>query len=242
MNLEMKCALITGGSRGIGAELVRAFAREGYNVAFTYNRSENEASLLSRQTGALAIRADSAVEQDVIHAVRETLDKLGKIDCLINNAGISSFSLFTELTLDEWNRNLAVNLTGAFLYSKEVLPGMISRKQGRIINVSSVWGLVGSSCEVHYSTAKAGLIGMTKALAKEVGPSGITVNAIAPGVIDTEMNRRLSADDLLALEFETPLSRIGNPSEVAEAALFLASDGASFITGDVLNVSGGFVV
>jgi len=238
----MKCALITGGSRGIGAELVRAFAREGYNVAFTYNRSENEASLLSRQTGALAIRADSAVEQDVIHAVRETLDKLGKIDCLINNAGISSFSLFTELTLDEWNRNLAVNLTGAFLYSKEVLPGMISRKQGRIINVSSVWGLVGSSCEVHYSTAKAGLIGMTKALAKEVGPSGITVNAIAPGVIDTEMNRRLSADDLLALEFETPLSRIGNPSEVAEAALFLASDGASFITGDVLNVSGGFVV
>ena len=238
----MKCALITGGSRGIGAELVRAFAREGYNVAFTYNRSENEASVLSRQTGALAIRADSAVEQDVIHAVRETLDKLGKIDCLINNAGISSFSLFTELTLDEWNRNLAVNLTGAFLYSKEVLPGMISRKQGRIINVSSVWGLVGSSCEVHYSTAKAGLIGMTKALAKEVGPSGITVNAIAPGVIDTEMNRRLSADDLLALEFETPLSRIGNPSEVAEAALFLASDGASFITGDVLNVSGGFVV
>ena len=238
----MKCVLITGGSRGIGAELVRAFSREGYKVAFTYNSSKEAADLLSRETKALAICADSTKEADVICAVRKVENEFGRIDCLVNNAGISSFSLFTDLTLDEWNRFLAVNLTGAFLYSREVLKGMISKKQGRIINVSSVWGLIGSSCEVHYSATKAGLIGMTKALAKEVGPSGITVNAVAPGVIDTEMNRALSEDDIRELRDETPLSRIGNVAEVADAVLFLASDKASFITGEVLNISGGFVV
>ena len=137
---------------------------------------------------------------------------------------------------------IATNLTGAFLYSKAVIPGMVSRKYGRIINITSMWGLVGSSCEVHYSTVKSGLIGMTKSLAKELGPSGITVNAIAPGVIRTDMNRVLSEEDISALCDETPLMRIGEPSEVAEAALFLAGDGASFITGDVLNVSGGYVI
>lgn len=238
----MKRALITGGSRGIGAELVRAFTREDYSVAFTYNRSKEEALSLARETGALAIYADSACEGDVIRAAAEADSAFGGIDVLVNNAGISSFSLFTDLTLEEWNRFLAVNLTGAFLYSRQLLRGMIARKQGRIINVSSVWGLVGSSCEVHYSTAKAGLIGMTKALAKEVGPSNITVNAIAPGVIDTAMNASLTRDDVRELEYETPLFRIGKPSEVADAALFLASEKAAFITGAVLNVSGGFVI
>lgn len=238
----MKTVLITGGSRGIGRAMVELFSSNGYSVAFTYKNSENEAKSLAEHTGAIAIHADSASERDVMRAVKEAEDKLGGIGCLINNAGVSSFSLFTDLTLDDWNNHLAVNLTGAFLYSKAVIPGMVSRKSGRIINVTSMWGITGSSCEVHYSTAKAGLIGMTKALAKELGPSGITVNAIAPGLIETDMNKCLSVDDIKAIEEETPLMRIGAPSEVASAALFLAGDGASFITGEVMNVSGGYLI
>ena len=238
----MKTVLITGGSRGIGRAMVELFSKTGYNVAFTYNKSENEAQLLSEATGAIAIKADSSSEADVVSAVKEVEAKLGHINCLINNAGISSFSLFTDLTLDEWNRFISVNLTGAFLYSKAVVPSMVSRKQGRIINITSMWGIVGSSCEVHYSTAKAGLIGMTKALAKELGPSGITVNAIAPGLIETDMNSGLSDEDKAAICEETPLMKIGKPMDVAEAALFLAGDGADFITGEILNLSGGFIM
>lgn len=238
----MKTVLISGGSRGIGREIVRLFSKNGYNVAFTYKKSRDEAEALSRETGALAIMADSASESDVIGAVDKTLSEFGRIDCLINNAATSSFSLFTDITLDDWNEMLAVNLTGAFLYSKRAIPDMIKRKSGRIINITSMWGLVGSSCEVHYSAAKAGLIGMTKALAKELGPSGITVNAIAPGVIDTDMNAMLGADEREALINDTPLMRIGSVTDVAEAALFLAGDGASFITGEVLNISGGYVI
>lgn len=238
----MKTVLITGGSRGIGRAMVELFSKNGYKVAFTYKNSENEAKSLAELTGALAICADSAIEADVLKAVDTARDRLGRIDCLINNAGISSFSLFTDITLDEWNRHLAVNLTGAFLYSKAVIPGMVSRKQGRIINITSMWGVVGSSCEVHYSTAKAGLIGMTKALAKELGPSGITVNAIAPGLIDTDMNRGLSDADISAVAEETPLMRIGYAEEVARAALFLAGEGAGFITGEIMNVSGGYIM
>lgn len=238
----MKTVLITGGSRGIGRAMVELFAERGYSVAFTYKSSEEQAKSLAEATGAICIKADSAVESQVVHAVAEAEKKLGTIDCLINNAGISSFSLFTDLSLKDWNECLAVNLTGAFLYSKAVIPSMVSKKQGRIINITSMWGLVGSSCEVHYSTAKAALIGMTKALAKELGPSGITVNAIAPGVIETEMNRSLSEDDKAALCDETPLMRMGKPMEVAEAALFLAGDSASFITGEIMNISGGFIM
>lgn len=238
----MKTVLITGGSRGIGRSMVEAFANAGYAVAFTYKNSENEAKSLAESIGALAICADSAVEADVNSAVRQTIDKIGKIDCLINNSGVSSFSLFTDLTLDDWNNTLAVNLTGAFLYSRAVAKDMISRKSGRIINITSMWGIVGSSCEVHYSASKAGLIGMTKALAKELGPSGITVNAIAPGLIETDMNKSLSEDDIAEVIDATPVMKIGIPADVAKAALFLASDEASFITGDVINVSGGYVM
>lgn len=238
----MKTVLITGGSRGIGRELVKTFISNGYKVAFTYKKSETEAKNLAESTGALAIKADSAVEGEVVSAVNEATLHLGRIDCLINNAGISSFSLFNDITLDDWNETLSVNLTGAFLYSRECSRGMISKKYGKIINITSMWGLVGSSCEVHYSTAKAGLIGMTKALAKELGPSGITVNAIAPGVIDTDMNKALSEEDIRALEDETPLMRIGRAEEVAKCALYLASDAADFITGEVLNISGGLVI
>lgn len=238
----MKTVLITGGSRGIGKAMVELFLKNGYSVAFTYKNSETEAKSLAEKSGAFAIQADSANEDDVRRAVLATLSRFGKIDCLINNAGVSSFSLLSDLSLAEWNNTISVNLTGAFLYSREVIPSMVREKHGRIINVSSMWGLTGSSCEAHYSAAKAGLIGLTKALAKELGPSGITVNAIAPGLINTEMNKSLTNEDLQAIVDETPLMRVGEACDVAEAALFLAGDGASFITGDVINLSGGYII
>ena len=238
----MKTVLITGGSRGIGAEMVRLFSQKGYQVAFTYKSSSEEASALADATGAFAIFADSKSEEDVTRAVSLTVQRFGGIDCLINNAGIASFSLITDVTLDDWNNMISTNLTGAFLYSREVIKHMVRKKSGSIVNVTSIWGLVGSSCESVYSTAKAGLIGLTKSLAKELGPSGIRVNAIAPGVIDTDMNSAFSEDEISQLADDTPVGRIGKPCEVAEAALFLADDCSSFITGDVLNVSGGFVI
>ena len=238
----MRNVLITGGSRGIGRAMVKLFSERGYSVAFTYKESAEEASKLSAETGALAIKADSSCEGDVASAVKTVEEMLGNVEILINNAAVSSFSLFTDISLDDWNSVFSVNVNGPFMYIKQVLPSMINKKYGRIINVSSMWGITGASCEVHYSASKAALIGMTKALAKELGPSNITVNCIAPGVIDTDMNKHLSSDDLLSLKEETPLMRIGRPEEVAEAALFLAGDGASFITGDVMNVSGGYVI
>jgi 3-oxoacyl-[acyl-carrier protein] reductase len=238
----MKTVFITGGSRGIGRAMVKLFSERGYSVAFTYNSSECQANELSLLTGALAIKADSSSEKEVKNAVKIAKEKLGNVEILINNAAVSSFSLFTDITLEEWNKTFAVNVNGAFLYSRELLGDMINNKSGRIINVSSMWGITGSSCEVHYSATKAALIGMTKALAKEVGPSGITVNCIAPGVIDTEMNKSISEEDMDALKNETPLMRIGSPEEVAEAAFFLAGDGAAFITGAVINVNGGYFI
>ena len=238
----MAIVLINGGARGIGRAMVEAFCNAGHSVAFTYKKSDAEANELSLATGALAIKADSALEEDVKRAVKTAREKLGGINVLVNNAAVSSFSLFTDITFEEWNNVFSVNVGGAFLYSKEVLFDMIREKSGRIINISSMWGITGASCEVHYSATKAALIGMTKALAKEVGPSNITVNCIAPGVIDTDMNKSLSKEDMDALVSETPLARIGSPKEIADAALFLASDNASFITGEVLNVNGGFLI
>ena len=238
----MKTVLITGGSRGIGASCVKLFSEAGYSVAFTYKNSEAAAQALAKKYGALAILADNQSEADITAAVERTVLEYGRIDCLINNASVSSFSLLQDVSRDTWDKTLGTNLTGAFLYSKLVLPHMIRQGAGRIINISSVWGLVGSSMEVHYSATKAALIGMTKALAKELGPSGITVNAIAPGVINTDMNSALSEDDIASLIEGTPLCRIGEPSEVASVALFLAGEGATFITGEVINVSGGFVI
>ncbi len=238
----MKNVFITGGSRGIGKAMVELFSENGYKVAFTYKSSEAEALALSKKCSALAIKANSASEDEINYAVERALAEIGEIDCLINNAAVSSFSLFTDIKTEEWNDIFSVNVTAAFLYTRALLPQMIKRKSGRIINISSMWGIVGSSCEVAYSATKAALIGMTKALAKEVGPSGITVNAIAPGVIDTKMNSALSEEDMEILKNDTPLMRIGSTKEVAEAALFLASEAASFITGEVLNVNGGYIV
>jgi 3-oxoacyl-[acyl-carrier protein] reductase len=222
--------------------MVELFSKSGYAVAFTYKSSHDAAIELSARTGALAINADSAVAEDVERAVRTVEEKLGNVDILINNAAVSSFSLFTDLTLEAWRASFATNVDGAFLYSKLIAPQMIRNHCGRIINISSMWGVVGSSCEVHYSATKAAIIGMPKALAKELGPSGITVNCIAPGVIDTDMNAALSDEDMAALKDETPLMRIGTPREVAATALFLAGDDAAFITGAVINVNGGLVV
>lgn len=238
----MKTVLITGGSRGIGAEMVRRFSKEGYRVAFVYRQSEEKALQLAGETGALAIRADVAVAEDARRAVREAREFLSNIDVLVNNAAVSSFSLFSDITDADWDRMMQVNLNGAFYFCREILPEMIARHAGRIINISSMWGQVGASCEVHYSTAKAALIGLTKALAKEVGPSGITVNCIAPGVIDTDMNAALDEETRATLCEETPLCRIGTPQDVAACALFLAGEDASFITGQVIGVNGGFVI
>ncbi len=238
----MRNVLITGGSRGIGRAMVRLFAQHGYSVAFTYKESFDEANKLSGETGAVAIKADSSCEEDVVRAVKIAEEKIGNVEILINNAAVSSFSLFTDITLEEWNKIFSVNVNGPFMYTKEVLPAMINKKCGRIINVSSMWGITGASCEVHYSASKAALIGMTKALAKELGPSNITVNCIAPGVIETDMNKHLTDEDKFVLTEETPLMRVGTPEEVAEAAFFLAGDGASFITGEVINVNGGYVI
>ena len=238
----MKNVLVNGGSRGIGAAIVRLFCTRGYRVAFTYKRSSEAAKTLADETGALPIRADSAKEAEVVAAVSTAREAIGDIDILVNVAAISSFSLFTDLTAEAWEEIFAVNVHGPFYYSRAVLPAMISKKAGRIINISSMWGAVGASCEVHYSATKAALDGMTRALAKEVGPSGITVNAVAPGLIATEMNAALGEEDIRALCDETPLGRVGTVEEVAEAVLFLAGEGGAFITGQILGVNGGMVI
>lgn len=238
----MKTVLITGGSRGIGKAMVELFCEKGYLVAFTYKNSAEAAKELSVKTGALPIFADAEAEYDIVNAVKRAREHLGHIDCLINNAGIASFSLFTETTLVNWQRIFAVNLNSAFIYSREVAKSMIASHSGKIINVGSMWGICGSACEVAYSSSKAALHGMTKALAKELGPSGINVNAIAPGLIDTEMNVSLTDDVVASIIDETPLMRIGTPRDVALLACFLASEESSFITGEIISINGGFLI
>ena len=238
----IKTVFITGGSRGIGAEAVRIFSKNGYRVAFSYLNSENEALALAKECGALALKCDISKSNCVKDTVSRILAELGRIDVLINNAGISEFSLFTDITDEMWGRMIGTNLSGAFYVTRAVLPQMISRKNGAIINVSSMWGEVGASCEVHYSAAKAGLIGMTKALAKEVGPSCIRVNCVTPGVIRTEMNSKLSNEDMEALKNDTPLGKIGEPTEIANVLLYLSSENASFITGQRIGVNGGMII
>lgn len=234
--------LITGGSRGIGRAMVELFSKKGNKVVFLYEKSEEAAKELCAATGAFAIRCNVCDSGCVDRAIRKAEDMLGSIDVLINNAGISEFCLFDSISDDNWRNMIDTNLSGAFYVTRAVSGGMIKNKRGKIINIGSMWGKLGASCEVHYSASKAGLRGMTLALAKELGPSGITVNCIEPGVIDTDMNARLSADDVNALCEETPLGRIGKPSEVAQLALFLSSDNASFITGQIIGIDGGFAI
>lgn len=235
-------ALIVGGSRGIGAAMVRMLAEEGLCVAFTYAHAHEAAALLEKETGAMAICADSLSYTDMDKAIARFHEKYGKVDFLINNAAVSEIGLFTDFSEEAWEKMRRVNLDAPMYYTKRLLPDMIAKKQGRIINISSMWGQVGASCEVAYSTTKAALIGFTKALAKEVGPSGVTVNAIAPGLIQTEMNASLDKEALDALCEETPLGRVGTPEDVARAALFLLGEGGDFITGQVIAPNGGFIM
>lgn len=242
-----KIALITGGSRGIGAACVRAFAKDGYSVVFLYNRSADKAKALvqalrSEERDVAAYQCDVADPAQVKNVIADILRTYRRIDALVNCAGIAHIGLFTDMTEDEWDHLFAVNVRSAFSVTKAVLPGMISRQTGAVVNVSSMWGEVGASCEVAYSATKAALIGLTKALAKEVGPSGVRVNCVTPGVIDTDMNAQLTDEDRIALADETPLGRIGTAEEVAKTILFLCGEGASFITGQVLGVSGGLVI
>lgn len=233
----MRNVLITGASRGIGAETARYFAKKGDRVFINYNKSEAEAKALAEEIGGIAVKADVSDSAQV----NEMFKEVGDIDVLVNNAGIAGFYMLDAMTDEEWDKIISVNLNGAFYCTREALKSMISKKKGAIINVSSIWGETGGACEVAYSASKAGLIGMTKALSKEVGPSGIRVNCVAPGTIDTEMNKNLDADAIKMICEETPLGRIGTAEEVAKAIYFLADEN-SFITGQVLGVSGGFVV
>ena len=238
----MKTAVITGGSRGIGAQLVRLFRENGWQVAFTYQKSREQALALARETGALALCCDAADEEETVSMAGAVLSRFHHIDALICNAGTAHTGLFQDMTAKEWDDLFALHVRGAFLATRAFLPGMISGQSGSILYISSIWGQVGASCEVAYSACKAALIGLTKALAKEAGPSHVRVNCIAPGVIKTDMLSGYSPDDLAALAGETPLQRLGTPMDVAQAALFLCSPQAGFITGQVLGVNGGFVV
>ena len=236
----MRKIIITGGSRGIGAALVESFAAQGDRVAFIYRADDAAAKKITDSCGAIAIRADISDAQSANAAIERAIEELSGVDVLVNCAGVAQIKLFCDLTDADWRKMIDTDLSGAFYACRAASRVMIREKKGKIINIGSVWGRVGASCEVHYSAAKAGLRGMTMALAKELGPSGITVNCIEPGVIETEMNAILTEETKRELENETPLCRIGLPRDVANAVLFFASEGADFITGQCLGVDGGF--
>lgn len=244
----MKTALITGGSRGIGAALCVAFAQAGYAVAVNYKESRKKAEGLaeiireSYSVPAIAVQGDVADCNSVEKMFSVVNKELGSVDVLVNNAGVSSQQLITDVSAEQWKSLMGTNLDGVFYCSKQALPQMILKKQGIIINISSMWGQVGASCEVAYSASKAGVIGFTKALAKEVAPCGIRVNCIAPGVVMTDMMSQFDEDVIKELKEETPLQELGTPKDIADAAVFLASNRAKFITGQVLGVNGGFVI
>ena len=234
--------LITGGSRGIGEATVRLFAARGWRVAFTYLNSRERAEKISRETGALALPCDARSEEDTLRMAAELRRCFPRLDALICNAGTSYTGLLQDMTVNEWDDLFALHVRGAFLATRAFLPGMISRQSGSILYISSMWGQVGASCEAAYSACKATLIGLSKAMAKEAGPSGVRFNCICPGVIQTDMLSGYSAGDLDALRQDTPLGRLGSPEDVARAAWFLCSREADFITGQSLGVNGGLII
>ena len=241
----MSVVLITGASRGIGAATARLFAQAGWDVAINYNKSERAAlELAGELTGlgvrACAIRADVSDSAQAAALVEQTLAQLGGLDALVCNAGVAlPQQLLTDTTDEQWSALFAANVDGVFYTVRAAIPHFVRQKAGRIVTLSSVWGVTGGSCEVAYSASKGAVIAMTKALAKELGPSGITVNCVAPGVIDTDMNGHLDGETLAALAEETPLNCIGKPQNVAQSILFLAGGGGEFITGQVLQPNGG---
>lgn len=234
----MKNIIVTGGSRGIGAAIVRKFAKEGNRVILNYNRSDVEAEKIKQEfpENIILYKADVSNFNEVKSMCEYCIGEFGKVDALINNAGVAQIKPFADITEEDWNNIMNVNLKGVYNCTKGVIDNMIHNKKGKIINISSIWGEIGGSCEVHYSASKAGIIGFTKALAKEMGLSNIQVNCVSPGIIDTEMN---SMHDLEELKNDVPLNRIGTPEDVANVVYFLASDAADYITGQVVSVNGG---
>ncbi len=242
-----KTVFITGASRGIGSAAAICFAKNGYNVAICYNKNkaaaDNVLAEITFSGGSAAIfKADVSNMAEVSAAIQSAKKKFGAIDVLINNAGIAQQKVFSDITEEDWNNMFDINVKGMFNSCKCALDDMIDKKAGKIINISSIWGISGASCEVHYSAAKAAVIGFTKALSKELAPSGICVNCVAPGVIKTDMLSSFDEDTLASLAEETPLGRLGTPEDIAETLLFLASDKADFITGQVISPNGGFVI
>ena len=241
----MKTVLITGGSRGIGKCIAENLAKDGFNVVLNYNKSEKQAKLIKKELEEQGInieicKADVSKREEVKKLVKFTLNKFGNIDVLINNAGIAKLQMFNDITDNDWNEMIGTNLNSVFYTTQEVLPNMIHNKNGCIINISSIWGLVGASCEVAYSVSKAGIDGMTKSLAKELGPSNIRVNSIAPGVIDTEMNSNLDNAIKEEIKNETPLNKIGKPVDIYRCVKWLIED--EFTTGQVISPNGGYVI
>lgn len=243
-----KTVLVTGASRGIGAATAVYFAQNGFDVGINFLKDETAAKAVCDKVTSLGrravlLQADIADPAEAAEMAKKAVSALGGIGVLVNNAGIAKQGLFTDITYEEWNRMFGVNVGGMFNTVAAVLPHMIHEKSGSIINVSSIWGLCGASCEVHYSASKAAVIGATKALAKELAPSNIRVNCVAPGVTDTDMNKNLSAEDMENLKEETPLGKIGRTKDVAKSIFFLASEDLSpFTTGQVLSPNGGFVI
>lgn len=237
----MQNVLITGGSRGIGAACVSEFIKNGYRVFLNYNKRDKEAKNIAEETGAILIKADIS-KSDEVNKMRDFIKPFGRISVIVNNAGIAEQKLFSDISEDNWDRMFDVNIKSMFLVTKAFLNDMIHEKKGKIINVSSIWGISGASCEVHYSASKSAVIGFTKALAKELGPSNINVNCVAPGVIDTEMNSHLDEEAMTELLEETPLNRIGKASDIAKLIYFLASSDADFITGQVISSDGGIII
>ena len=242
--MNNKTVVISGASGGIGIAISKAFYNEGYNIVLLYNKNKKalEEEFSFNDKRVLMLKGDLSKERDVLKIKEKVYSSFNSVDIIVNNAGISLVKFFDETTCEEWDNVFDVNVKSAFMLTKAFLPDMINKKSGNIINISSMWGISGASMEVCYSASKAALIGMSKALAKEVGPSGINVNVIAPGVIDTKMNNHLSKDDMESLIEETPINRIGKPEDVANAVLFLCDRKASFITGEVISVDGGFIL
>lgn len=247
MKNSLKTVIVTGASKGIGKSIAETFADNGYNVLINYNSSHDEAlklykSLIDKGRSVRTFKADVSKRNEVDSMIDFCYKEFNGIDILINNAGIAETKLFIDISEQDWDKMMNINLKGVFNCTQSVLRYMISQKSGKIINISSIWGIVGASCESHYSASKAAIIGLTKSLAKELGPSNIQVNSIAPGVIKTDMLSEYSEDDLNVLKEDTPLLRLGTPKDISSCALFLASDAADFITGQVISPNGGFVI